>query len=56
MKLKRMVKLKEQEVVSSACGSHATAMVTKDGKLFMFGSLEDDLTDKSTGESIDLLL
>ena len=49
MKLKRVTKLKEHEVVSSACGAHATAMVTKDGKLFMFGSLEDELTDKSTG-------
>ena len=49
LKLKRMAKLKDQEVVGGACGSHATAIVTKDGKLFMFGSLEDDLVDKSTG-------
>lgn len=50
IKLKRMMKLKEQEVVSSACGAHATAMVSKDGKVFMFGNLEEDLTDKSSGE------
>ncbi len=50
LQLKRMMKLKDQEVVSSACGSHATAMVTKDGKVFMFGSLEEEVTDKSSGE------
>ena len=49
-KLKRIAKLKEQEIVSSACGAHATAIVSRDGKLFMFGSLEDDITEKSTGE------
>lgn len=52
MKLKRILKLKEQEVMSSACGAHATAMVSKDGKLFMFGSLEEELTDKSSGELV----
>lgn len=50
-KLKRVVKLKEQEVVNCACGGHASAVVTKDGKMFMFGSLEDDLTDKSSGDA-----
>ena len=49
LKLKRMAKLKDQEVVGGACGSHATAIVSKDGKMFLFGSLEDDLVDKTTG-------
>ncbi len=52
MKLKRVMKLKDQEVVSSACGAHATAMITKDGKVCMFGNLEEDLTDKASGEYI----
>ena len=49
LKLKRLAKLKDVEVVSSACGSHATALITQDGKLYMFGTFEDDITDKSTG-------
>jgi len=53
LKLKRVAKLKEQEIVSVACGAHTTAMISKDGKLFMFGSLEDDLVDSSSGESDD---
>jgi len=48
LKLKRVAKLKEQEIVSVACGAHTTAMISKDGKLFMFGSLEDDLVDSSS--------
>ena len=50
VKLKKVAKLKDHIVVSSACGAHATAMVTKDGKLHMFGSLEAGLVDRSTGE------
>ena len=49
-KLKRMAKLSKQEVCACACGGHATAMVTRDGKLYMFGSLEEDLVDKASGE------
>ena len=49
VKLKRVAKLNKQEVCWCACGGHATAMVSRDGKLFMFGSLEDDLVDKATG-------
>ena len=48
-KLKRVAKMSKQEVCWCACGGHATAMLTRDGKLHMFGSLEDDLVDKSTG-------
>ena len=51
-KLKRMSKLSKQEVSGCACGGHATAMVSRDGKLYMFGSLEDDLVDKSSGECV----
>lgn len=49
-KLKKVAKLSKQEVRGCACGGHATAMLTQDGKLYMFGSLEDDLVDKSTGK------
>ena len=49
-KLKRVSKLKDQGVVSSACGGHATAMASKDGKLHMFGNLEEELVDKSSGQ------
>lgn len=48
-KLKRVAKLNKQEVCGCACGGHATAMLTRDGKLYMFGSLDDDIVDKSTG-------
>ena len=51
-KLKRVSKLSKQEVSGCACGGHATAMVSRDGKLYMFGSLEDDLVDKSSGECV----
>ena len=51
-KLKRVAKLSKQEVCGCACGGHATAMVTRDGKLYMFGSLEDDLVDKTSGEKL----
>ena len=48
-KLKRVAKLSKHEVTGCACGAHATAVVTRDGKLYMFGSLEEDLVDKSSG-------
>lgn len=48
-KLKRMVKLKDQHIVNGACGAHATCLISKDGKVFMFGNLDDELLDKSTG-------
>ena len=47
--MKRITKLKEHEIVTAACGPHVSAMIGKDGKLFMFGSTEEDLVDKSTG-------
>ena len=49
-RLKKVSKLKDQEVESTACGSHATAVVSKEGKLLMFGDLEEELVDKSTGQ------
>ena len=49
MKLKRMARLKDQHIVSGACGAHTTCLVSKDGKVFMFGYLEDDILDKTTG-------
>ena len=50
MKMKRIVKLKDHHIVGGACGAHATCFISKDGKVFMFGNLDDDLLDKSTGE------
>lgn len=50
VKLKRVAKLSKQEVCGCACGGHATAMITRDGKLYMFGSLEEDVVDKSSGK------
>ena len=49
-KLKRVSKLSKQDVCGCACGGHATALITREGKLYMFGSLEEDLVDKSSGE------
>ena len=45
-----MNKIKDHEIVSCACGPHTSALISRDGKLFMFGLPEDDLVDKSTGE------
>ena len=50
VKLKKMNKIKDHEIVSCACGPHTSALISRDGKLFMFGLPEDDLVDKSTGE------
>ena len=55
MKLKRINKLKDHHIVKTACGTHASAMVSKDGKLFMFGSLDEDLIEKSSGVVTGLL-
>lgn len=48
-KLKRMLKLKDQHIVGGACGTHATCLISKDGKVFMFGNLDEGILDKSTG-------
>ena len=45
------MKLKDHEVDYTACGPHCSAIITKDGKLYMFGSVEEDLVDKSSGQS-----
>ncbi|XP_011407139.1 PREDICTED: E3 ubiquitin-protein ligase MYCBP2-like, partial [Amphimedon queenslandica] len=55
VKLKKFSKLKDQEITSCACGPHTTAFIGKDGKLFMFGALEDDLVDKTTGVVTSML-
>ena len=51
-KLKRMMKLKDHEVDYTVCGLHCSAIITKDGKLYMYGSVEEDLVDKSSGQSL----
>lgn len=56
IKLKRMSKLKDHQIVSSACGTLGTALISNEGKLFMFGNLDEDLTDKSTGEPPCILI
>ena len=52
VKLKRIAKLKDQEVAFSACGAHSSALVTRDGKLYLFGSSDEDITDKGGGVHI----
>lgn len=49
--------MKEHEIISCACGPHLSAMITKDGKLLMFGQLGTDeelVVDKSTGECLSV--
>ena len=41
--------MKDHQAITTACGAHGTALISNEGKLFMFGNLEDDVTDKSTG-------
>ena len=55
MKLKRISKLKDYHIIKTACGTHTSAMISKDGKLFMFGNLDEDLTDKTSGVVTGLL-
>ena len=50
VKLKRMARVKDQHIVSGACGSHKTYLVADDGKVFMFGSFDGDLAARPTGE------
>ena len=39
--------MKDQEVAFTACGGHSSALVTRDGKLYLFGGFDEDVTDKS---------
>lgn len=48
-KIKKINKLKDQQVLSCAASTHCSAVVTSEGKLFMFGNMEEDIIDKSTG-------
>ena len=47
-KLKRMAKVKDH-IITGACGGHAICLISKEGKVFMFGELDENLTDKSSG-------
>ena len=49
MKFKKITKLKDKEVTGCACGTHLSAIVDKEGKMYLFGQLEEDLVDKQTG-------
>lgn len=49
MKLKKVGKLKDHVVISCAASQHCTALVSEEGKLFMFGNVEEDVVDKTTG-------
>ena len=49
-KLKRIAKLKDQHIVTGACGAHTTCLISRDGKVFMFGYQDEDVLDKNTGE------
>ena len=50
MKLKKITKMKDKEVASCACGTHVSALVDKEGKMYMFGQIEEELIDKQTGK------
>ena len=50
--MKRIAKLKDQQIVSGACGTHTMSLISKDGKVFMFGNIEKDIIDKSTGKIV----
>ena len=48
-KPKKMTKVKDHQILSCAANTHCSALVTNDGKLFLFGNIEDDIVDKSSG-------
>ena len=48
-KLKRIGKLKDHHIVSGACGAHATCLISREGSVFMFGNLDEDIVE-STGK------
>lgn len=48
VKPKKMIKVDGQFIVSAACNNGTTALITKDGELFMFGK-DTTHTDHATG-------
>ena len=48
---KEIEKVKDTGIMSASCGNHTTAMLSKEGQLYMFGDLPiSGITDEATGE------
>ena len=47
--MKKINKLKDHQVLSWAASTNCSAAVTTEGKLFMFGKVDEDIIDKTTG-------
>ena len=50
MKFKKITKMKDKQIASCACGTQLSAIIDKEGKMYLFGQVEDDLVDKQTGK------
>ena len=48
---KKIEKVKDVGIISASCGNHTTALLSKEGQLYMFGDLPiSGITDEATGE------
>ena len=48
---KKIEKVKDAGIISASCGNHTTALLNKEGQLYMFGDLPiSGITDEATGK------
>ena len=48
---KKIEKVKDTGIISASCGNHTTALLNKEGQLYMFGDLPiSGITDEATGK------
>ena len=48
---KKIEKVKDVGIISASCGNHTTALLSKEGQLYMFGDLPiSGITDEASGE------
>ena len=48
---KKIGKAKDAGIISASCGNHTTALLNKEGQLYMFGDLPiSGITDEASGE------
>jgi len=48
---KKIGKAKDVAIVSASCGNHTTALLNKEGQLYMFGDLPiSGITDEASGK------
>lgn len=48
---KKIEKVKDVGIISASCGNHTTALLSKEGQLYMFGDLPiSGITDEATGK------